>query len=120
MWSTGLLLVAVLVASCDGGGNPNEASCTQEGNRDAGVLMLCEEFTGLSSDGFLNESLLCASYGGHFAGGRCPRAGALAGCRQESETTVYTYWYYDDGSGLLSLEDVQQECAAFGGVTVLP
>jgi len=139
MGNPGLSLVLVIglaAVSSDCGGNSGgggTASCTisQPPLADGGAsIKQCEEVSG-SAQWLQTLHQGCLADGNSFADAgvalrtdfesvACPRAGVVGGCRETGTGVTETVWYYDDGSGVVTVADVQTTCASLGTTFVSP
>ena len=139
MGNSGLSLVlviglAAMSAGCGGNsGAGGTASCTlrQTTPADGGAAIKeCDEASGSAQvvqavhEGCLADANIFADAGvplaADFASAACPHAGAVGGCRETGPGVTQTVWYYDDGSGTVTVADVQTTCASVGKMFVAP
>ena len=125
-----VIAVLATVAGCGGdGASAGAGSCTlSESVSGAGLLMICEEGTGLSPADLDQLRQSCMLSGGlpdggvqanaQFSAGPCSHVGALGGCRVTAGTMTVTIWYYTTGAGGLGPADIQTLCAQSGATFV--
>lgn len=126
--------LTVMPAGCGGGrGGVGPASCalSQPPLADAGAaIKVCDEVSGSAQaiqglqEGCLADDAIFADAGvplrADFESAACPQAGRVGGCRETSSGVTGTSWYYDDGSGAVTVADVQMTCASLGTTFVAP
>jgi hypothetical protein len=118
-----MAVALLLIAACGGGDGDGVAgtySCRAAfpgADGGAGMLAVCLDASGGSTQDMANNRQQCIAQGNTFSSEACPHMGALGGCRQTATAApgaVLTTWYYADGSSTAA--DIQMLCDGLASI----